>query len=226
MTRTVDTEEEMEVEMPNFKNRSSQSGASLVESLIASALLLIIAVAVFPMFHRSVASNISGGASSEAANHSRSQLEHLFSLPIDSQVFDLQNRLPEHTIETDSDGEKMSLGSLYFDARSKTRSQSPQDQTHRIGTGAWVSQPADANGLVLWQRRSEIRQYSYNDISDCSVSTDDDTVCVSTGHPHLFDTPLPADTLASEVNFKVEDVTVLSLRPGIPPFRARLARTY
>lgn len=58
-------------------------GFSLVEALIAMALLLTIVLGVLPLFSRSMIENLSGKESTIAANHGKATLEALYQLPLD-----------------------------------------------------------------------------------------------------------------------------------------------
>lgn len=207
---------------------ASAQGVSLVESLIATALLAFVAVSIFPLFHRSVAANISGSDSNQAIHLGLSELERMLSLPFDSRDFAMKegDRLLEHTIESDGTGDKMLMSELYYDPIAKADPPTDSsDLTHHIATGQWIADPDDAKGIVLWHRRSVIRQYSYADISSV-IDVANSGQIVSEGHPNLFDSPLKQDALDSQVNFVEEDVTIESERPGAPALRTRLARAY
>jgi hypothetical protein len=208
--------------------RPSQQGVSLVESLIATALLAFVAVSIFPLFHQSVTANISGSDSNQAIHHGSSELESLLALPFDSVVFEMEEakRLPEHEIEADGAGHKMTLSSLFFDPGAKADSPSgPTDKVHHIATGEWIADEDDASGFVLWQRSAVVRQYSYADISSV-IDASSPGELISAGHRYLFDSPLRQDALDSQINFVEEDVTIESQRPGSPDLRARLTKSY
>jgi Tfp pilus assembly protein PilV len=53
----------------------TERGLSIVEVLIASALLLIIALGILPLFSRSIISNRQGLDSTEVSNMARTQME-------------------------------------------------------------------------------------------------------------------------------------------------------
>lgn len=60
------------------------AGFSLVEVLIAAALLLIVSVGILPMFTRSITNNLQGKQATEATNLARSELERMIQLPSDA----------------------------------------------------------------------------------------------------------------------------------------------
>lgn len=70
-------------------HRAGEEGTSLVETLVAAAILLIIAVGIFPIFHRAAANNLSGSDSSKVSHFVRSQAEANLSVSIDSPRFDM-----------------------------------------------------------------------------------------------------------------------------------------
>lgn len=208
-------------------NRRREAGTSLVETLIAAAILLVIAVSIFPMFHRAVANNLSGADASQATQHGRSQLERLLALPIDSPVFDMRNPLPGNAVGADALGDRMTLEDLYWDDLANAEPPAfPNDRTRRLATGSWIVDPATAAGLVVWQRTSVVRQYPYADIGEGVIDVNDPTRITAAGHPQLFDSPLARDAPDSQIHFREEDVTLNSLRPGVPSLRTRLVRTY
>ena len=60
--------------------RRSEQGFSVVEVLIAAALLLLITIGVLPMFTKSITNNLEGRKSTEATNQARSEVERLYQL--------------------------------------------------------------------------------------------------------------------------------------------------
>ena len=65
------------------------AGFSLVEVLIAAALLLIVSVGILPMFTRSITNNLQGKQATEATNLARSELERMIQLPSDDPALTL-----------------------------------------------------------------------------------------------------------------------------------------
>ena len=54
-----------------------EAGFSLIEALIATGILLMIAIGIIPLFASSILNNTRGADSTTATNFSRSQLESL-----------------------------------------------------------------------------------------------------------------------------------------------------
>jgi type II secretory pathway pseudopilin PulG len=66
--------------------RPPEGGFSLIEVLIASVLLLFIALGIIPMFVMAMQSNVAGQDHTLAANHARGRLEQLMQLPFDDPI--------------------------------------------------------------------------------------------------------------------------------------------
>lgn len=62
------------------------AGFSLIEALVASALVLVITLGIMPLFTNSVIQNLSGKESTVSTNYSRSSSEELVPLPFDRQI--------------------------------------------------------------------------------------------------------------------------------------------
>src|SRR6185503_3546588 len=58
-----------------------QSGMSLLEVLIASAILLVVVLGLIPLFARAMTSNLSGKESSDIVSYLRSREEQFYQLP-------------------------------------------------------------------------------------------------------------------------------------------------
>ncbi len=61
--------------------RHGAAGFSIIEALIASAILLIIALGLLPLFSRSISDNVSGNDATQATNGSRTQIEEMLLVP-------------------------------------------------------------------------------------------------------------------------------------------------
>ena len=64
--------------------RHGAAGFSIIEALIAAAVLLIIALGLLPLFTRSISDNVSGNDASQATNGSRTQVEELLNVPFNN----------------------------------------------------------------------------------------------------------------------------------------------
>jgi hypothetical protein len=115
-----------------------ERGVSIIEALVAAALLLLIITGVLPMFLRSMVNNVAGNESTLVSNFSKSQTEELFQLPFGS--LDVPAGQPELALPVES----WAAGS--------------PDQTGDASEGWWPD-PA-GKGIVRWQRQAVVRQYN------------------------------------------------------------------
>lgn len=120
--------------------RSRASGFSLIEGLVAAALLLAIALGVLPLFTRSMINNEGGSDFTQISNAAKDRAEELFELPFNSPLL---------AINAGSDR----IFEEYFSQR---------DKTWKPGVQADATADSD---LALMQRTSTIRQFNINDLS-------------------------------------------------------------
>lgn len=122
------------------------AGFSLIEALIAAAILLIISLGLIPLFARSIADNTTGADSTQATNHGKTQLEELIQVPFGGQ---------DVTVPAGAN-------------LAETRESWAQGDPYEVGDpdeGWWPGQPTD-KGTVLWERVTRVRQYSVSDLDD------------------------------------------------------------
>ncbi len=214
--------------------RGPEDGITLIEAVVAAAILLIAAIGLMPLFARAALNNVSGADANQATQHARSELDRLLALSFDDRSLDLADPLPEQTVQGSSageGGEEMLLGDVFWDegagaaipaetrrhcnllVGAHPRTVDGRLDCIRLGEGGWVASAGDAKGLVFWQRRSVIRQFTYADISDGVIDTSG-TQLVTLGDARLFDRPLAADAPRSVVHFREQSVELLNERAG------------
>ncbi len=125
------------------RNRFSSNGFSVIEALIAAAILLLIAVGVLPLFVRSMTNNVSGSESTRVSNYSKSQVEELFQLPFDGAAL------------TVTAGTESVLPAQYWEDPDPTID----------GDERWVT-TTTAGRLVTWERVGTVRQYAVSAFDD------------------------------------------------------------
>lgn len=116
--------------------RTRQRGFSLVEVLIASAIFLIIALGVLPLFTQAIKNTLSGQDATDVSNLGKSKLEELRQVPFDAL------QVPA--------GETVGLTREYY---------SVQDKVWKAGT-------PPSTDPALWLRNIRISQYSLGDLRD------------------------------------------------------------
>jgi Tfp pilus assembly protein PilV len=153
--------------------RHGAAGFSIIEALIASAILLIIALGLLPLFSRSISDNVSGNDATQATNGSRTQVEELLNVPFNNDRMLVPTGATKSEVKT-----SYTAGAL--------------DKTGDTDEGWWAD--PTGHGSVLWNRTSEVRQYTISDLDD-----------------RTLDDPKPGGTEATFVHFK--EVTVIVENP-------------
>lgn len=125
-----------------------EAGFSMIEALIAAAILLIIALGLIPLFTRSILDNNSGNDATQATNHGKTRLEDLIQLPFNHQRLDVPaGAQVGQSVETWTAGALNRAG----------------DANERWWDGAT---PPAGSGEALWTRTTRVRQFSINDLDD------------------------------------------------------------
>ena len=141
------------------------NGFSLIEVLVAGALLMVIALGTLPLFTRALRDNRSGAESTEVSNVARSQLEEFFQLPWDAPKLVL--------VAGDPNGGTIKVfGDFYSNADQRWK---PCDAPLPVDCD-----PANcivpAADPARWTRTTCIRQFSNDDVTDDGVLADDEAL--------------------------------------------------
>jgi hypothetical protein len=144
--------------------RSGAAGFSLVEVLVAGALLMVITLGTLPLFTRSLSENRSGAESTEVSNVARSQLEEFFQLPWDAPRMVL--------LAADLNGGTVKAFGDYY---------SLADSRWKVCVSAMPDcEPASCDVPVAdparWTRVTCVRQFSNTDVTDDGELTDDEAL--------------------------------------------------
>lgn len=132
-------------------------GFSVVEVLIASAIFLVIAVGLLPLFAQSITSNLAGRETTDSTNHGRSRLEEMDQLSFSSPLL----VIPAGSTE--------GVAQEYW---------SQKDKVWKAGAPP-VADPA------LWLRTTSVRQYTVTDLADNGVFDDPLDGGAAFGQVHL-----------------------------------------
>ena len=155
----------------------SEAGFSLVEGLVAAGLLLVVAVSVLPLFIRALESNTRGGRASQVSTFVSAQIEEINQASIDR---------PEWQLSGAGAGVR-ETGTVFWHLGPEVVN-APRAV---IGDERWVATEAEATGLVIWQRKMDVRKYSFADVhTSIMVGT---TELATLGDPRWFDSPLTND---------------------------------
>jgi prepilin-type N-terminal cleavage/methylation domain-containing protein len=119
------------------RTRRSQSGFSMVEALIAVALIGVVAIGVIPMFTRAMSDNMAGADYTRVTNFAKSKEEDFSRLPFN------QPTIQPGVGQTDA------MSTEYLD----------------LTTLQW-SQTAPSVLLGVWTRNIDVTQHGINDTDD------------------------------------------------------------
>lgn len=137
--------------------RRGEAGFSIIEALIAAAILLIIALGLLPVFSRSINDNVSGNDATQATNSSRTEVEELLQVPFGN------TRLLVASGQTKAETKD------YY-----TRAKADSTGAYEIGdpTEGWTTDATAAGrGPVLWNRTTTVQQYDITDLNDGKLDT-------------------------------------------------------
>lgn len=136
--------------------RRGEAGFSLIEALIAAAILLIIALGLLPVFSRSINDNVTGNDATQATNGSRTELEELLQLPFGN------------TRLVVASGQTMTEVKDYY-TRAKAGAGTDIYQIGDVSEG-WTTD-VTGRGPVLWNRTTTVQQYGITDLNDGKLDT-------------------------------------------------------
>jgi prepilin-type N-terminal cleavage/methylation domain-containing protein len=124
------------------RKQGCAQGFSLIEVLIAAALLLVITLGVLPLFSRALIDNAAGSDYTNVTNFAKSEAENFDRLPF----LGTNLQIP--------DGKTQLVVDEYLDPTANQWKPWPPDGT---------------NPLVQWRRTTTFRQYSIHDLDDDGV---------------------------------------------------------
>ena len=179
---------------------SRDGGYSLVEVLLASAILLVITVSILPLFSRSLQSNLTGGRASQMATFTAHDIEGANQRFVDHPAWNLGTDTCEGALDP-----CLKISTNYF---------SVEDEA-TIGDEEWEPDTS-GGGLFLWERTTNLRKYTYADILPGNIDLGSGTAVVplGDGHPELFDRPLSSDTGAAG-----NSVHMVEYRVTVEPYK-------
>ncbi len=195
--------------MPSSPSRR-EAGFSLIEGLMAAALLLIVAVSVLPLFMRALESNTRGGRASQLSALTVGALEEVNQATVDREDFQLDGTttvLPDGTIAG-----VRHTGTVYWDLGKLYEEGDPAD----IGDERWVADKDFAAGPVLWSRSLDVYKYSFADVH--RAITVGASSLSTLGDPRWFDSPLNSDDEGDLYDAHITEfrVHIVQDREGIP----------
>ena len=174
---------------------AGQAGFSLVEMLLATALLLVIVVSVMPLFTRSLESNATGSRASIMTTFVQQDIEEVNQATVDHDDWDLTTDV-------------LDLGKQYW----SNGATATDDQ---MGDEAWRDDTL-GGGLILWERSTKLRKFTYADVLPGNIDVTGSGL-TPLGHPELYDSPLADDDgLAGKSVHLVELRVTIQPHSGLP----------
>lgn len=116
--------------------RGRPDGFSLIETILAALILMIVALGVLPLFSRAMASNLSGSESTSLANMAATGAEELYQLDFDHELLTVPVGATEAI----------------------------RDEVWAAEKKAWVGGDELGTDTALWTRQIRIRQFNVNDL--------------------------------------------------------------
>lgn len=143
----------MEMKVQGVARPAATAGFSMIEALIAAAILLLIALGLIPLFSRSIMDNSNGNDLTQGSNHGKTQLEELIQVPFNNEAVVVPGGADELAV-VDS------------------WAQGDPDESNDEDEGWWPDEPTD-RGTVLWRRTTRVRQFSVSELGDGRLEEDE-----------------------------------------------------
>jgi Tfp pilus assembly protein PilV len=165
LKRTPPTRETRDTrETPNVPRRAA--GFTLIEALIAAAILGFIAIGVLPLFLRAMVNNKQGSDSTVVTTFSKTNLEALDSIPFDA------------TALTVPAGSTSLVVVDWYAQQSAAKVGGANGKWIVTCTGTTASCASTlaptGQGMVLWRRTTTVQQFDVNDVSASDFSKPQD----------------------------------------------------
>ncbi|MEM6792457.1 MAG: prepilin-type N-terminal cleavage/methylation domain-containing protein [Acidobacteriota bacterium] len=193
------------------RRRRLQAGLSLLELLIATAILAVIFIGIVPLFSRAILSNKRGAESSRMAGFLNSSIEAINQTSLNNSDFNTSFLTGAELDQLDLDDDTGAsarfkerarqipasyVGNQYTALPTTFWNLGPKDGVTKgdafLGDEAWTnSTDADAaDGEVLWLRDIFIYNYHFADVHKGTIDVDSQSGLVSLGNQRLFDNPI------------------------------------
>jgi len=193
--------EVLTVRARTLRARRRSGGFTLIETLVAAAILLVLAVGLLPLFIRSIANNALGGELSQKSNHVKTMVEELVQLPFGS---------PQLAVVAGSDRtttDYYTLGTLGAPVGS--------DPTHGWAPAGFAAATDGSRGSVTWERRTRVRNFRIADFEAASA------IDPTTGALSGYTPPVPLDSGVNATEIQLIEIQV-DLHNFVDPTHNRL----
>lgn len=173
---------------------SSLRGMSVIEVLVAAALLLVISLGILGLLTRALQNNTRGLEATQTSNFARTQLDHNLGEPLNAPSIQVAPGSNELKIE-----EFWATGSLAID----------NDDDER-----WYGAEADAQGRILLEQERTVRQYNVVSLIGDAQEFNEEGEFVFQITQAKLDNGLPGDIDPRYVNVKRIDLSIQGNRQG------------
>jgi type II secretory pathway pseudopilin PulG len=177
-------------------SRRGEAGFTVVEGLVAAAILLLIAIGLLPLFARSILNNARGSDYTQATSHATSNLEDLQRLPFDNT--DIAVAPAAQSVQA----------VRYTDAGFGTG--------RPVGKQDWSATAPPPGETTLWVRSTEVRQFGISALDD-GVIKDDEALPGGTA---------PIFVQLKQIEVEMQSGKADSATGGISPLRFRLLKSF
>ncbi|MBP7588747.1 MAG: hypothetical protein KBA72_12410 [Thermoanaerobaculia bacterium] len=177
-----------------------EAGFSIIEGLIAALLLLVVTLGILPLFSRAMNNNVKGNDSTRQSNGAITGLESAVSLPFNSGAL---------TIPAVPAGQ---TSLVLNETLALKKVSSPTGGSDLALSSRWEL-PADlgSDDVPLMNRVRTLQQYSFDDYN----------------LNQSFDFPLPGETQARLVHFKVLDISLTDATgPETRSYNVRMVKAF
>ncbi|MEA2692276.1 MAG: hypothetical protein QOJ16_1663 [Acidobacteriota bacterium] len=130
-------------------NENSPAGAGLergftiIEGLVATAILLIVAIGIIPLFASSILNNSRGSDSTQASNFSKTNVENLLQMPFNNVL-----------LKVPGGSNQLKVDDWWKPGNNKINDPSQ----------GWQAGVPAAGTVNIWTRNTIVQQYGLNDI--------------------------------------------------------------
>jgi len=128
------------------KQAAGDAGFSVVEALIAAAILMIIALGMIPLFSRAILNNSRGNDYMQATTHGEGDLEQVVEAPLQNSRLAVVAGNQRRNVD-------------YLQTRGV------ETPLRSVTDVDWVATPSGTNP-VAWTRTTQVRQFAYWAVAD------------------------------------------------------------
>lgn len=178
------------------RGKGHEAGFSIIEGLVSMAVLLIVVVGLIPLFTQSMVNNLAGSHLTQATNFTTDAFEELFQFDFEDQRLDLDTgsnalRISELFGSGQEVGVPIEMVRQDLSEADNDAELDPEAELEEFSLGALQQ--------ALWLRVITVRQFPISAARDETLTVDEQ---------------LDGDFPANAVNFKLIEITVISVNDG------------